>query len=102
MRKRIGKGLLSTGFRVYQGHKKDGVSLQTLVSWSQRRCQRCHRFLSKKQFKFCAKCKPLNDKEVTAKIDREKYANDTEYRDLKKLKDKVYYNSDRFEIGQIV
>jgi CRISPR/Cas system-associated protein Cas10 (large subunit of type III CRISPR-Cas system) len=43
----IGDGLISTGFRSYISGK--GI----LVTWVQRRCEVCGRFLKKRQERFC-------------------------------------------------
>ena len=44
----IGDGCFSTGYRVYKSSSSD------LISWSQRRCEVCGRFLSKRQMRYCA------------------------------------------------
>jgi hypothetical protein len=43
----IGDGLLATGYRVFRTNNKG------LVSWSQRRCKACGKFLSKRQKLYC-------------------------------------------------
>jgi len=40
--------------RRYERHKWKGKA--TLKSWRQRRCQKCQRFLTKKQYKYCLAC----------------------------------------------
>jgi len=48
----LGNGLETTGFRVYKGSRSN----KHLVSWSQKRCIKCQRFLSKFQRKYCSRC----------------------------------------------
>ena len=40
-----------------------------LVTWSQRRCEKCKRFLSKHQQKYCSTCQPKIRKEQMRVID---------------------------------
>lgn len=49
--------------RLYSSYK--------LVTWSQRRCIKCQRFLSKKQQKYC---KPCSDK-VKLEYNKDRYQN---------------------------
>ena len=60
-----------------------------LVTWSQRRCEKCQRFLAIHQQKFCAKCKPVNDREVSARIMRERYRTNPEYRERTKFRSRI-------------
>jgi hypothetical protein len=41
--------------------RREGVK-NVLVSWRQRRCQICQRFLGKLQRKFCSRCRPIEDR----------------------------------------
>jgi hypothetical protein len=55
--KYLGNGLEVTGSRAYQiiSHGKDNIE-HKLLTWSQRRCKKCQRFLSKKEIKLCKRC----------------------------------------------
>lgn len=65
----IGNGLSSTGYRTYRNDNKNHK--QILVSWIQRRCKVCGRFLSKRQGKYCDN-HGLGSKEYF-EINKEKY-----------------------------
>jgi hypothetical protein len=79
-----------------------------LVSWIQLRCQRCKRFLSKRQLKYCDRCEKLGYLErnnAFFKSAKGKEANTRAYyknREEKLLRANVYYNAERYEVGQIV
>jgi hypothetical protein len=49
--------------RVYSTRKETGKKL-VLVTWIQRRCVACQRFLSKHQIKYCDRCKPKENLRV--------------------------------------
>ena len=84
MYKYLGNSIFSTGVRVNKKlHSITGSSYDVLLTWSQPRCQVCKRFLSKKQRKVCAKCKPSHDREVINNICRIRYHNDPIYREIK-------------------
>lgn len=83
--------------RTYTTHSVNGP--EVLVSWIQRKCQRCCRFLSKHQQKYCSRCKPLMDKKVKRKDSKTRYYNKLEEYTLRA---KVRYNPDRFNVGDLV
>lgn len=106
-------------------HGKKNHNKRVLVSWIQLRCQRCQRFLTKKQIKWCGKCRSKLSIERTAiwnknhkdKVNatvrhwRETHKDrhlTTQKRDYyrhqeeRKLKQRIYNNADRYEVGQIV
>lgn len=49
--KSLGNGIATSGIRTY----KIINSKYILIGWIQRRCERCQRFLSKKEYRFCSK-----------------------------------------------
>ena len=67
----------------------------TLVTWSQKRCVRCKRFLSMKQLKYCKRCAVVMHK----KRDLD-YAH--KHKDLKKVRDFIYNHIETLEVGQYV
>lgn len=87
--RRLGNGIRTTGFRTYTVKRINGKCAQILLSWSHRRCQRCQRFLSKQQEKWCTKC--------AEKVEKEQL----KCREDKKLRDFVLYHADEFNIGEI-
>ena len=46
--------MVEKDYRTYIKHKRGGKNI--LVTWSQRRCLRCQKFLSKRQEKHCSEC----------------------------------------------
>ena len=43
--------------RLYTRHGNNEEMV--LATWSQRICQRCNRFLAKRELKWCDKCRPI-------------------------------------------
>ena len=76
MQRKLGDISKLYGDRVYTTLK----GIRKLVTWSQRRCLRCKRFLNKRQIKYCSKCKPIIRKENHTKRNSFRYHNDPEYR----------------------
>ena len=122
--KNLGNSICTTGYRVFAENHVKGKRVISLLSWSQRRCVKCQRFLSKKQQKYCSKCKTIEDSKVSVRRQRSRYLNDpiyhklintytteksrkyyhenSEVRELRKLRGKVRWNPERFDVGQIV
>jgi hypothetical protein len=50
-----------------------GKHHSVLVTWSQRRCSICNRFLTKKQHRYCKKCGKERIKIVTLSRDEMRY-----------------------------
>ena len=49
---------MKRGYRIYNStHNLDGS--RSIISWMQRRCIRCQRFLTKQQQQFCSKCSSI-------------------------------------------
>jgi hypothetical protein len=66
MWKKLTKGIETTGYRL---HKDNG---KVLLSWTQRKCQKCKRFLSNSNsHNVCSKCAKFADKEYSKKYFRE-------------------------------
>jgi hypothetical protein len=104
MPKPTGNSMISTGRRIYK-YVRDTSTKKVeavLLTWRQPVCQKCKRFLSKKQIKFCAKCKPLNDREVSTRTMKARYHNDSEFRAEEKLRDYVCRHVDEISVGDIV
>ena len=106
-----------SGNRVYIQHS---YGVNTLVSWSQPRCEKCHRFLGIKQQKYCNRCayeviKERNreySKKLTRLHLRKSYPDKRDYR-MRCLKEpyhkifaylycKIYRNADKFNIGDSI
>jgi hypothetical protein len=85
-------------FRTYTCHKK---GIMSLVTWTQRRCEKCKRFLSKHQQKYCSKCAPEKHKVDSMERNR-KYYKDSEFLIKEKLRHKVYWNAEKFNIGDSI
>lgn len=60
---------LRNNFRGYTNHSHDN-SKRVLVTWSQRLCIRCKRFLSKRQIKYCSRCWDNVDREQKNKAQK--------------------------------
>ena len=56
--------------RTYTTHSENGKVFHPLVTWSQRQCEKCHRFIAKHQQKYCTKCAPAIEKEQSLTLDR--------------------------------
>lgn len=63
--KKIGNNLRSSGYRITTTKRINGKVVRKLISWSNRKCEICKRFLSKKQQKYSAKCEVLQHRENT-------------------------------------
>ena len=73
MRKNIGNGYSLTGLRVYKAKWKNNKVVNILVSWSQKRCKKCGRFLQKiHSVTLCDKCIKQN-KDQTRRLYMRKY-----------------------------
>jgi len=70
-----------------------------LVIWSQRRCVRCKRFLSKHQQKYCGACSYKVQKEQDDKS-RTKW--NKQNRSNMILRSFVYRNADKLNVGDII
>jgi PHP family Zn ribbon phosphoesterase len=90
MYKSIGNNIESDGYRTRTNKSINGKMTKILVSWTQRTCSRCHRFLSKEDHKFCSRCVELG----VYRRNRDKEEDN--------LRSKIYWNANRFEVGQIV
>lgn len=74
MCRKIGVNLSSSGYRTYRNYTLNGKPVHQLICWSQRKCQRCQRFLSKEQIKHCVKCAKLySDEQTRVSIQRPEY-----------------------------
>lgn len=94
--KYIGNNAVSTGYRVYECHT------HKLLSWIDRRCVKCKRFLSKRQVKYCAKCAPIEQRKLSNQLKKERERNNPIYKEEHKLRDIVRLHPDRFSVGDVV
>jgi rRNA maturation endonuclease Nob1 len=69
----------------------DGKQVHRLVTWSQRRCEKCQRFLNKHQQKYCASCVKIVEKERSLNRKEERL-----------LRGKIYWSPNRFNVGDYV
>jgi hypothetical protein len=46
-------------YRTYDKRKVDGKPSTILKTWIQRKCERCKKFLSKREKRFCDSCREL-------------------------------------------
>ena len=85
--------------RTYIHNKFHGP--QVLVTWCQRRCVRCQRYLGKREMKYCDRCRS----EVNypyKKYWEHRYLDCPEVKEEYRLRAKVHRNADRFNIGDII
>jgi hypothetical protein len=55
--KYLGKSFWSTGTRLsLMGHTIEGKRTSTLITWSDRKCEVCHKFIGGGKQKLCTKC----------------------------------------------
>ena len=90
-----------TNYRIYTEHLK---GTGELVSWIQRRCLVCKRFLGKREQKFCKDHRKVNHKESMNKyLGSDKYSLYAySYREVDALRHKVYSHADEFKIGDYI
>jgi hypothetical protein len=81
-------------YKIYNGYR-------ILISWGQRRCIKCQRFLSKRELKYCKDCAKTANREQK-KLNMKKYGCTTEYREYHNLQTKIYTNPYRYKVGDIV
>jgi hypothetical protein len=79
--------------RKYTMRKINGKMVKVLVTWSQNRCKTCQRFLAKKEHDFCSIHKTLKEKSK-----RYYYSN----LDERRLRSNIEYNSDKYNVGDII
>jgi len=97
--KSLGNSCYSAGNRVFLSTWKDGKKIIRLVSWSQKRCKICQRFLSLKQIKYCDRCADKVHREQSIKSSKENYPKHFSKHRLRNL---VYRHADTINIGDIV
>ena len=86
-------GLIFKGrTRIFSGGK--------LILWSQNKCKKCQRFLSKNQIEFCDRCAKKSRLESHRKSVK-KWLSNNENKEQELLRWKVYYNAERFNVGDI-
>jgi hypothetical protein len=88
--------------RTYTKKSKNGKIFEVLVTWTQDRCVRCKRFLSKHGQKFCDRCRLLKDKKQDLECSNRLYQISSDFREERKLRAKVLRNADRFNVGDIL
>jgi hypothetical protein len=94
MNKSLGNSLIITGNRIYKQYWKNSKNKYKLVAWIDRHCTRCGRFLLKNtKFSICHAC---GDKHIY------EYKHSLEYREQCKLRSRVQYNPNRFNVGDIL
>ena len=81
---------MKTRYRLYKW--KDGK--EVLVSWVQRRCKKCQRFLSNMQNIYCSTC--------ARKAFLEAVRNNESCKEFRELQRKLYRKMDKIEVGQYV
>lgn len=91
----LGDSSVSTGDRVFLHTCIGGKKISKLLTWSQRRCEICQRFLAKHQLKYCVECADKVHEEQVKEFHKR---NSSE----KKLRDFVRFNADKFNVGDIV
>lgn len=52
----IGNSMTTNGYRVFKIKRKNGKSKCILLSWIDRHCKPCGKFLSKDRQKYCLEC----------------------------------------------
>ena len=95
--KTLGNSFFIRGNRVFKTITINGKKITKLVTWSQRRCERCKKFLSKRQKKYCKKCSYIVYREDTLKSRRKPL-----YREEGRLRAKVEWHADSFNVGDLV
>jgi len=63
----------STGYRLYTMNSKNGKLFKLLVSWRDRNCKHCKRYLSKHDRIYCKSCSKKVDDEYWKYIRNEVY-----------------------------
>jgi len=103
MLKSLGNSYSSSGNRVRFAYRDSGKSktLYKLVTWSQKRCKICQRFLSIKQQKYCDKCAEKVKKEQDKGCNRKRHMN-PDFVSENKLRSFVYRNADKLNVGDII
>jgi hypothetical protein len=96
MYKGLGHGFQTTGFRVFKDQYIQGKTVSKLASWSDRHCERCQRFLSKKQLKYCSRCAPIihNQQVKKNRVNPERRA-------ILRLRNFLYYHASELKVGDI-
>lgn len=80
-----------------EGNLRRKRERQRIRRIEQGKCCICHEYLIKKENHYCSKCR-------TSLLEKlaKKYREDTEFREREKLRAKIYYNPDRFKVGDYV
>jgi hypothetical protein len=81
--------------RTYTQHSMRGP--KSVVTWSQRNCQRCKRFLGRRELKYCDRCRLIIQKEQ-----HKDYRHLAEYREDNILRARVYRHVDEINVGDYV
>jgi hypothetical protein len=105
----LGNNIVSSGCRVFEQKHVNGKTTHLLLSWSQKRCIKCQRFLAKHQKEYCAECAKKAEKERD-KLFYGRHPNYMSYlrdinperREQDRLRAFVYSHADELEVGQIV
>jgi uncharacterized paraquat-inducible protein A len=75
---------------LHSGNKHFGIEL---ISWTQRRCRICKRFLSKWQKEYCRRCGEKIKKKLHAIYEITKYRSNKNYREKVSKRMKEYYGN---------
>jgi hypothetical protein len=74
-----------------------------LISWVQRRCDRCHCFLSKEERKYCKRCFPKVHSTQPDKRDYKSRCLKDPYHKIRMyLYCKVHRSADKFNVGDYI
>lgn len=107
--KYLGNSVYSDGFRTYSTNSSHH---HRLLTWTQRRCVKCQRFLSKLQKKYCKDCTKIADKESQRKYEstrpkrlvyiRNYRREHADVRKLGNLRGFVRNHADELQVGAII
>ena len=61
--------------RSYSSLYIDGIRHVYLISWMNKQCERCGKFLKKKQKKYCSNCKIIMDKKRYVRYNKKRNIN---------------------------
>lgn len=79
----------------------NGIKKNILVTWTQRRCKICQRFLSMKQKLHCDRCRNRLDLEQGYRSNKN-FGETQEGKEYYKLRNFVKYHSNEFNVGDMI
>ena len=86
----IGNGYTTNGLRLYKDVRIGSKSVKILISWTQKRCIKCGRFLGKHGLKYCKRCLRLQKSMWD-------YIYKIRHKEQCRIRDKIYYQQHKYK-----